>query len=265
MEEKRLFLAFDIFSPWIEEEPKGRYIDKNFRHLTLIFLGNVKKEKIDEIISKLPIPSFQIGAVGIFDKILFIPHFHPRVVAFNINWLILEKDILEYRKDLISFFKKLDILVDEKPFLSHVTVARKTFDKKSWKKNFIKLPLAIKKINLYESLKNSNYQSLFSYDLISPFEELEHTADIAFKINGYDYNHLFINGFIALCFKFFKFIEYFPKKVFFIKNIDDVIIELNDLISRMDSEIGSPFKAVSFQANVVSKQNYLEWEMVVDV
>lgn len=265
MEEKRIFVAFEIFAPWLEKEAKGRYINKDLRHVTLAFLGNVTKEKLDNIISKLPAPSFKIGAVGIFDKILFLPKLHSRVVSFNITWLIFEKEILEYRKDLLSFFKKLDISIEDKPFLSHVTVARKPFDKKSWKKDFIKLPFIIKKIILYESLKNSNYKSLFFHDLILPFEELEHTADIAFKINGCSYYHLFINGFIALCFKSLKFIDYFPKEKFSIKDIDDVIIKLNDLIGEMDSEVGSMFKAVSFQSNVVDKKKYLEWEMIVDV
>jgi SHS2 domain-containing protein len=99
-----------------------------------------------------------------------------------------------------------------------------------------------------------------------PFEEKEHTADIAFIIRGENFNELYHNAQIALCFyhnKIFPYLQLNQKEK---TNIDEVIISLNEIITIIDREIGSPFKAVSFHSNITtSKQNLLQWEMIVDV
>ena len=56
--------------------------------------------------------------------------------------------------------------------------------KQEWLDHFTPLPFFVKAIHLYQSLGNLQYQSLWESPLLSPFEELEHTADIAFLIRG---------------------------------------------------------------------------------
>ena len=42
-------------------------------------------------------------------------------------------------------------------------------------------------------------------------------------------------------------------------------MELNNLVMAVDQDIGSPIKAVSFHGEIEKKENYLQWEMIIDV
>ena len=101
--EKRFFLAFEVEAPW-QEEPPGRYI--KHRHLTIAFLGNVETSKIENILKNFEAPNFKVGPSGIFDKLLFLPKFLPRVVSYNIDWLS-DKRVSEYRETVLEFLKKM--------------------------------------------------------------------------------------------------------------------------------------------------------------
>jgi len=259
---KRIFFAFGVEAPWQEKEPPGRSIEKKLRHITLVFLGSLENEKIESILKK---PSFKIGPVGIFDKILFLPPLSKRVAALHANFLSDLENIKDFRKELIIFLKEHSIFIeDKKKFLAHATLCRKPFLKRKWKANFEKLPFFIKDFSLLESLGLSKYKKIWEFKFIKPFEELEHTADIAFNIKGENFKKLYENAFIALCFKSKEMINYFLE-VENINNIDDVIINLNSIIEKMDSDIGSPFKAVSFKADIKKEKDLLTWEMIVDV
>lgn len=263
MEEGRFFLAFEVSSPW-NEEPPGRYIKKGYRHLTLIFIGKLKRESMEEISKNIPLPSFKVGPSAIFDKILFLPRFRPNVVAYEVNWLGNDYPII-YQKELLNFFEKNGVAIkNSRPFLSHVTLCRRPFKRSKWKIYFKKLPLYIESLTLFESFENSRYKRIWKREFVPPFVEIEHTADIAFHIRGKNFLELFKNGFIALSFKSPKIINYFslPEKI---DNIDDVIIALNNIITRCDIAIGSDFKAVSFQAKVEMEEKIIKWEMIVDV
>lgn len=238
----RLFFGMEVISPWPEENPSGRILLESDRHLTLAFLG----ESTMPDLPSFPKPPFQIGLAGIFDKPLFLSH----VAAWHIHWLEGEKLLLLFQKNLSNWLH----LKGE--FLSHVTMARKPYDAKKWEESFRKLPLFVQNIHLYESLGYSKYKSLWSYPLLAPFEEIEHTADIAFRIRG----NLFLHAQLALSFHFPSMIDYFDYGE--VNDLGDIVTALNAMIARADSEIGCPFKAVSFH-DIQNKTG--EWEMIVDV
>ncbi|MBI5273490.1 MAG: hypothetical protein HY860_00360, partial [Chlamydiales bacterium] len=73
---KRLFFGFSLTAPWEELSPPARLLKEEDRHLTIYFLGNVPLFSLEG----LPFPSFSIGAVGIFDHLLFLPPHYPNVV-----------------------------------------------------------------------------------------------------------------------------------------------------------------------------------------
>lgn len=265
MEDKRIFFALDLTSKWDETEPPGRYIDKKLRHITLLFIGNISEEKLASLIQNIPSPSFNIAPSGILDKVLALPYNHPNVIAYRAHFLHDLEEIKIYKNVLSSYLESLGIFLEKgRSFLPHVTLCRKPFEINPWKKNFQKLPFYIPRIVLYESLENSKYRPLWFQEFILPFSEIEHTADIAFHIRGKDFYELYVNGFLALCFKSSQISRYFLENEN-IQNIDDVIISLNKIISNEDTEIGSLFKAVSFQSNVSNLEKYLQWEMIVDV
>ncbi|MBX7067636.1 MAG: hypothetical protein K1X28_10440 [Parachlamydiales bacterium] len=230
----------EVFCPWPEEFPTGRILLERNRHLTLAFLGDSNMPDLHSF----PKPPFSIGHAGFFDKPLILAH----VIAWHIHWL--EDGLLDYQKQLIDWLKLKD------RFLSHVTLARKPADEEGWKKAFSPLPLYVKNINLYESLGNSDYKIIWQHPIAAPFDEIEHTADIAFIVRG----NLFLHAQLALAFHFPPMIRYFDFRE--VTDLNDIVTALNQILSRVDSEIGCPFKAVSFHGTKTASG---EWEMIVDV
>ena len=265
-EEKKLFFAFDIEANWLKYPIEKKMIDEKSRHLTLLFLGFINFQNIKTYLIDLPKLDLKIGAVGYFDKLLFLPQNHPRVLSFDVEFLEKKEKIYEFQKQLVSFFKERNFEINQKEsFLPHVTICRDSFNSKNWKENFQRSSLYIKGFCLYESIENSIYNILWKKDFLDPFEEIKHTADIAFIVRGENFLDLLIHSFSAISFKDPKLINY----IHLLKNpnsIDDVIINLNEIVTQaeIDGENIS-FKAISFHADIVKKDEILYWEMIVDV
>jgi len=264
--QKRLFFGMEVTAPWPAKLPHGRLLDEAHRHMTLAFLGDIDFSKLSPLLNDFPLPPFQIGLVGLFDQCLFLPKRHPHVVAWHIHWLDDASPMSAYQKTCAEWLQERSFDPHVRgEFLPHVTICRAPFDEKKWRKAFTPLPVIIQSIHLYESIGKLQYVPIWSHDLRSPFEEIEHTADVAFKILGENFQQLHHHAEIALAFKFPELLPYLSeaKKE---EDIDDIIIALNRIVTQADSEIGCPFKAVSFHGGVTQKpDNTLEWEMIIDV
>lgn len=267
---KRLFFAFDLLAPWPNELPRsGRLLAEDDRHMTMAFLGQADYSKLKPLLQEIPLPPFKVGLAGYFDKILFLPKQHPRVAAWHMAWLDDPEPFLSYLQCLHTWLRQAGFLVDSREgesFLPHITVCRAPFDFAEWRKMFYKMPCALGSFHLYESLGQLRYQSLWSHSLASPFEEIEHTADLAFKITGENLQELFCHAFVALAFKDPRLLKYYREENVPIGNIDDVITQLNAIVSHMDTVEGVSIKAVCFHGDVIQeKDGLLTWEMIVDV
>lgn len=261
---KRLFFAFEIASPWPKSLPPGRLIHEQDRHLTVAFLGQADYLSLQSLLSSLPLPPFKVGSVGKFDKILFLPKQHPRVAAWHIKWLDDSIDLSSYVYTLVNWLKENGFSPDErKEWLPHVTLSRSPFDLIKWNRAFREVPLFLKSFHLYESLGNLCYQPVYSHLLLAPYEELDHTADIAFKIRGENMSQLFFHALTALSFTYPEIMKFI--KGIKVESLNDVVRRLNEVIARTDTEMGCPFKAVSFHGEIEKEGELLTWEMIVDV
>ncbi len=262
---KRLFFGAAIQAAWPKELPEGRVLDESERHMTLAFLGNSSFSAVQKQLSSMPQPNFRVGIVGKVDHLLFLPKHHPHVVAGDVEWLNRKGEVESFQKDLASWLKKQGHQIDDRPFLPHVTIARSPFSIHAWKELRAEIPLFVSGIHLYESVGNLTYRSLWSYPLVPPFEEFEHTADIAFRIRGETPQEVHLHAQMALAFKFPPLLPYISSDLLQ-NSLDDIIISLNALVARADEEIGTPFKAVSFHGKIKPTDTHiLEWEMIVDV
>lgn len=238
----RLFYGIAVEAPWPEVFPKGRVLDPSHRHATLAFLGEC---------STLPDPAepppFKIGKTGYFDKCSCFSH----VMAWEMQWW--DSEMIEFQKN----FR------EKREWKPHVTLCREPFDLKEWKKSFKPLPFFISSFNLYESLGYSRYKALWSYPFIPPFEEFEHTADVAFFIRGENVQEIYMNAFTALSFQAPQCLSFIPENK--AETIEEVVVGLNEVISKVDAAFGSPFKAVSYHGDIEAEKEGLIWEMIVDV
>jgi RNA 2',3'-cyclic 3'-phosphodiesterase len=262
---KRLFLGFSIEAPWPEISLKGRILDPKDRHVTLCFLGEQNESSALSFFDALPTLPFPLMPCGYADDILFLPSIDKtNVAAYHLS--------LDETEALKSYQLKVLELLDEKKilpnhrrdsFLPHTTIARKPQQYHVWKKNFIPFPVLLTELHLFESLGNSTYQSLKSREILPPFEEIHHTADLAFKIRGKSFSDLFIHAQIALFFAYPELTPFF-RKYENIEDINSVIYHLNQLVVQVDSEIGAPIKAISFHGEV-KQEELLTWDLIVDV
>lgn len=260
---KRLFFGLEIQAVWMDPLPEGRILKEENRHVTLFFVGNASLSQMQEKLKDFPDLSLCLGPVGRCDHLLFLPKGRPRVVAGHIDWLDLQEFDQIYQK-LSSWLIAHGYVMENREVLSHVTIARSPFDEKKWKKAFFPFPLIATSFHLYESVGNLEYHPVWSRPLIAPIEEIEHTADIAFLVRGKNIQQLFLHAQLALAFKFPGMLYYFSEGK--IQDLDDLIIQLNQAVSRADAELGCPFKAVSFHGKIVPEENGLmRWEMIIDV
>ncbi len=262
---KRLFFAFEIQAPWPEKLPPGRVLDIGQRHCTVIFLGNLEEKPLLDLLPELPLPPFKLTPAGVFDQYMFLPVRYPRVAAWHINWGPFREAMNDYWELIHLFLHSKGIKVERKHnFLPHVTLARKPFIQKDWENIFTTTPLLGSSFALYESLGSSRYQKIWEHPYISPWVEIEHTADIAFTILGRTLQELQLYAQLALAFKYPPLANYI-QMLSSPETIDDIIIALNEMIGKADTEIGCPLKAVSFHGEAQRIDNLLHWEMIVDV
>jgi len=263
---KRLFFALEVDAPWPEKLPEARTIDKTDRHMTVAFLGETDYEMMSSLLPSIPSLPFRVGMSAHFDRCLFLPERHPHVVAWRVNLWEGSVAIEKYQEQLFAWLRSHNLPVDTRNrFLPHVTLCRSPFMVGEWKQDFIPIPLIIKNLHLYESLGNVKYKPCWTQPLIVPFEEIEHTADIAFRVSGETSLQLYRNAFAALSFKFPKLLEFFSNPNA-IGDVDEIVMRLNEAICLADATHGCPFKAVSFHGEIIRAEDQtLKWEMIVDV
>lgn len=261
-----LFFGLEATSPWPSSLPRGKLILEQHRHATLAFLGAVDWEKLAEVLDSIPSHPFRAGLAGAFDKNLFLPKRHPNVTCWHVDFFDALEPLEKYQKSLNHWLKASGFSPDhrEQNWLPHVTLARQPFDLESWKKHFAPLPVLFKFMHLYQSIGNSEYNKLWSLQLPLPWNEIEHTADIAFQIRGETLQQVYRHALLALAFKFPPLLLYLPtsSELF---TLDDIVILLNEAIALADQKVGCPLKAVSFHGEIEKLNDILCWEMIVDV
>jgi 2'-5' RNA ligase len=262
---KRLFFGVEIHAPWPQKYPKGRMLNEEHRHLTLSFLGNVPFHPLEQQLENIPLPEIEIGISGYFDSCLLLPPRRPHVVAWHAKWGVEENHLFEIQNLLSNWLSSLDYSVDSRPWKPHVTLCRKPFKADEWLKAFVPLPFYTSSLHLYESTGDLHYSPVWSRSIQPPFEEIEHTADLAFLIRGHSLQQIYQNAATALAFKESRLLH-FGLPLQKVTTLDDIVMALNGIICLADAEFGCPMKAVSFHGEIVELPNtILQWEMIVDV
>lgn len=267
-DQKRVFFGFEAQAPWPEKFPVGRLLDPLQRHMTVAFLGNIHYHDLEQIFDSLPKPDFTLGFAGYFDECLLLPPRHPHVVAWHVRFAEQTVQTLNaFYEQFTAALKSAQLLPEreDRPWLPHVTLCRSPFDPHHWKKQFTPLPVIFTRFNLYESIGELKYPTLWSQELLPSFEEISHTADIAFAIRGRNVNEIYQHALTALAFKHPPLVKYLALEGP-VETLDDVIIKLNEVVALSDEESGCSFKAVSYHGELIQDQNGIyTWEMIVDV
>ncbi len=251
MSENHFFLGLKVHAPWPLKWPEGRLIEEKYRHFTLVFFKEGPFPQKEDI----PQPPFSLGGCGLFTKVLFLPEKDPHTASWAIIW---QEESFE--KYLVQICHKLGY---PKPTKPHVTVCRSPKSPSEWKEAFCPLPFYAESLHLYESLGLSKYHSIWEYPFLAPFDEIEHTADIAFRVRGENLQNLYVHAFTALSFHSPEVIPFWEPAS--ISSVEDIVMALNRIVTRTDTMRGCSLKAISFHGEVKSREKFLEWDMIVDI
>lgn len=259
MQRKRLFFGMQIVTDWPQEFPEGRILEAENRHLTLVFLGETEQTFSEEHLASFPPLPCLFAPVAYFDRPLFLPsNARPRVAAWHVQFLEKEKEVETFRTQIAHWLR----IKEKRDFFPHVTLARAPFVRSHWKDSFQPAPLFFKNICLFQSEGALQYQVLWERPFLAPFEPIDHTADLAFRVRAENWQQLYLHAQIALSFSYPLFLSYldFSEK----SSFEEIIQALNATIAQIDAHVGCPVKAVSWHGKI-HNQPYLEWEMIIDV
>lgn len=261
---RQLFLGLEVHAPWGDVFPRGRLIAPEHRHLTLAFLGRQSLPDLLEKLDSFPALPFELAPVGEFDRVLFLPKRQPKVVAWHVQWWDEADAVAGFRTDCVTWLRQQGYAVDERPFLPHMTIARGHFSPRQWREAFHPLPFYTPALHLYESLGYSKYRCVKSFFFRPPFEEIEHTADLAFHVYGETKEQLFVHAQAALAFAYPELVRY-RTAVETVDSFEGIVRELNRMLQRMDVDQGCPLKAVTYSGEITEDNGVLSWEMIIDV
>ena len=262
MPTNNLFLGLET-SGFEDHRPLSkRLIPASSLHVTLSFLGPSDQKQIKKtLLQSLP-PFLELGIIVHLKKLLYLPTSHPRVVAALIEDLSIDSKLNCYQSALQTWAIAHKLPIKQGDFRPHLSLARAPFNRSLWEKSFIPSLLTLTNLHLYESVAPLTYRPLWTHLVPAPFEEIEHTADLAFCIRGRSLSEVALHAGAALASKCPSFLPYLSIGSY--QNLTDIIRDLNRKLAQFDQDVGAPFKAVSFHG----KLNYepiLSWEMIIDV
>ena len=143
MESKRIFIGIPVkvnLKTVVEmiqttvDAPYGdvKWVYGKNLHLTLAFIGNVDESQLKLISSELE--SINLGQP--FNAVLSYTGLFPNSENPNVFWLGIDKGkdrLISIVDQIQGILKKLDLPIDEKEFIPHVTIGRVRKSKEIWK------------------------------------------------------------------------------------------------------------------------------------
>lgn len=265
---KKIFFGLKADANWPAFSSKARFIEDKNRHMTLAFLGMQPYNELDFFFKSIPKPPL-VGFSAVAEEILFLPFNKPSTASYSLRFLTGKDRLLDYQKKLSFYLIQKDLisLIDQKrAFLPHVTFARQPFEKDKLKFEFTKFVITLSDLHLYESLGGLSYSPLVTNEIRVPFEEIDHTADIAYLIRGESLEEIALNAKASLMSRELNIETFFNHSKKDFSSIESIILWLNEAIRTQDINEGSPFKAVSHHGKLKKdNKNIFTWEMIVDV
>ena len=168
----RLFIALGLNKPSekkllalirkLKKPFAGKFYDKDKLHLTLLFLGWVREDKLP-LVKKLFL-RHALRSHSFVTKVILL-ELCRRTRARNHLWLRLESErLIDFQEKIASSFQKNKFPLEKRKFLPHLTIARQLTTKKKIKKP-LDLKLTFRKIILFKSTllpQGSRYTKLLS-------------------------------------------------------------------------------------------------------
>ena len=242
-ENKRVFFAFEAFSPWPQNLPEGRKLESTDRHLTIAFLGNIHYPSLEKILSNTPLPKIKVGIVGKFDRCLFLPPKRPNVVAWHVKWFDEEYDLGIYQKEMADWLgdNGFSVRINPKGFLPHATLSRRPFKYHEWREAFQVIPVVIKDIHLYESVGKLRYKPLWSHHLLAPFDITKTDTEYRLVIRGENLTQLFHHCLTAIAFQYPYILRRYGETLS-ISEFSDLLPNINAILKKAAKKIPLPFQ-----------------------
>jgi 2'-5' RNA ligase len=194
---KNLFLAFEIKGQWPASFPKARLIPDAYRHLTLAFIGPYDNSSVMNVVPTIPRFKDTISPSGRLDNLIFLPPGIERIAVLIPQFFDMPA-VMNYQKEVSGDLLRKLGLQEKRSFLPHVSIARAPFDHKEWKEISWNIPFYVSSLSLYQTVASLRYDILWKQPYTPPFDEIDHTADLAYTIRGRNLSELFSHALLCL-------------------------------------------------------------------
>lgn len=255
---KRLLFGFEAHAPWPAVLPDEKTLKAKHRHLTLLYFGDISYKKVHDEIRYMPKPPFRVGPVAISDSSLSLPNRSPDIITWHVDSFGNDA-INDYQQELVEYFAEHDYDFERKKYIKHITLGKSGALKKEMKQNFKPLPLYCSNLHLYESFKGEQFEPIWTYDLLPPFEEQEGGQ---FILYGESFQQVFLNAQIALAFKFPELVPFLDSS-YQVRNLHDGGIRLTTLLNTAYRAIKIPIEKATFPDDGKQEKGILTWPLQV--
>jgi 2'-5' RNA ligase len=257
-DKKRLLFGLEAHAPWPESLADVKTLKARHRHLTLVYFGDVSYKKLHDEIRYMPKPDFRVGPVAISDSSLSLSNRSPDMIAWHVDPF--GSDLInDYQYELVEYFTEKGYDFDKKKYVKHITLGKSSLLKKEMKKSFKPLPLYFSNLHLYESLKGDQYEPIWTYDLLPPFEEGKGGQ---FILYGESFQQIFLNAQIALAFKCPELVPFLDPS-YQVRNLHDGGIRLTTLLNQAYRALKIPIEKATFLDSGKQDKGILSWPLQV--
>ena len=251
-----LFFGFEVQTPFVETLLKDQMGKMQISPLPFLFFQESVCQKVDDLVCKMPEPSFRVGPIALAEA---APSISNHILG-NVQ-LCMKRfgaDLIgPYQKLLRHYFIQEGCQMNKKNYTKQIFWKGPSLFSQKIEDIFHPFPFYFLNFHLYKRCEKRRYVRIWTHDFLPPFKEVESGN---FILYGESFQQIFLNAQIALSFKFPAFTAFIDDK-YRVRNLHDGGVRLMTLIYKVCDAIKIPIRKAIFPDHGKQEKGLLKWDL----